>query len=208
MNVPSEAMVTLPPADVATVPPFADTPPNGRSLVMMAPATPTNGVAGLPVAPPVRTNCVLSTMLLYESPVTTGATDSVYVAPVPLHVFVSVAFTVIGKVPVCVGVPERTPAVESDIPVGSVPLAIVNVAEPRMPVAVNVWLKAVLNVAAVTPGLVTETVWQTITSVYVAPVPAQVFVSVAVTVIGKLPIWVVLPASCPVARLMRLLLGT
>ncbi len=76
----------------------------------------------------------------------------------PLQVFVSVAFTVIGKVPVCVGVPERTPAVESDIPVGSVPLAIVKVAVPRMPLAVNVAVKGELNVAALATGLVTEIV--------------------------------------------------
>src|SRR5258707_3086093 len=165
MNVPSEAMVTLPPADVATVPAFADTPPNGRSLPMIAPLRVTNGVPGETVAPPVMTACVLSTRLLNESPVATGATERVYVEPVPLQVFVSVAFTVIRKVPVCVGVPERTPAVESDIPVGSVPLAIVKVAVPRMPLAVNVAVKGELNVAALATGLVTEIVWQTMVSV-------------------------------------------
>ncbi len=77
MNVPSEAMVTLPPADVATVPAFADTPPNGRSLPVIAPLRVTNGVPGEAVAPPVMTAWVLSTRLLNESPVATGATDRV-----------------------------------------------------------------------------------------------------------------------------------
>src|SRR4051794_12710520 len=45
---------------------------------------------------------------------------SVYVAPVPVQPLLSVTVTTIGKLPVCVGVPERTPAAESVRPVGSV----------------------------------------------------------------------------------------
>ena len=55
---------------------------------------------------------------------------SVYVALMPKQPFASVALTVIGNDPVCVGVPERTPAAESVRPAGSVPLLSVNVTAP------------------------------------------------------------------------------
>ena len=45
---------------------------------------------------------------------------SVYVAPLPVQPLASVAVTTIGNEPLCVGVPERTPAVDSVRPVGSV----------------------------------------------------------------------------------------
>ena len=45
-----------------------------------------------------------------------------FVGPIPLQPFESVALTVIGKLPVCVGVPERTPAADNVMPAGSVPL--------------------------------------------------------------------------------------
>src|SRR4051794_41447542 len=48
--------------------------------------------------------------------------------------------TVIGKLPVTVGVPERTPFDASVRPDGSVPLASENVAVPMAPVCVKVWL--------------------------------------------------------------------
>ena len=57
-----------------------------------------------------------------------------------------------GKVPVCVGVPERTPAVERVKPVGKV-LAVVKVISPVPPVLVNVWLNGVPFVPVVVPGL-------------------------------------------------------
>ena len=41
-------------------------------------------------------------------------------------------------------------------------------------------------------------VWQLMTSVYVELVPVQPFASVAVTVIGKLPVVLVVPESTPV----------
>src|SRR4051794_41741352 len=71
----------------------------------------------------------------------------VYVAPTPKQPFASVALTVIGNEPVCVGVPERTPAADSPSPAGSEPLLIVNVTG-------GMALPAVENLpdAAVTPA--------------------------------------------------------
>ena len=64
---------------------------------------------------------------------------SVY-GEVPKQPFVSVALTVIGKTPLTVGVPERTPVAElSVMPVGSAPVSL-HVAVPRIPVAVKFWL--------------------------------------------------------------------
>src|SRR5437868_1718341 len=112
-----------------------------------------------------------------------------YVGPMPVQPLASVTLTVIGNVPVCVGVPERTPAVESERPVGSVPLLMVKTAVVCVPapVWVKVWLKAVSTVRVVTPGAVTVMVWQVMARVYVDPVPVQPLASVAVTVIGKEP---------------------
>src|SRR5438067_9172297 len=53
-----------------------------------------------------------------------------YVAPTPVQPLPSVTFTVIGNDPVCVGVPERTPAADSVRPAGSEPLLSVNVTGP------------------------------------------------------------------------------
>ncbi len=90
---------------------------------------------------------------------------SVYVAPVPLQPLVSVALTVIGKLPICVVVPERTPvALLRVMPLGSAPVSL-QAAVPRIPVAVNVWLKTTPAVPVFVTGLVTVTVWQLITSV-------------------------------------------
>ena len=52
----------------------------------------------------------------------------------------SLAWTVKVKVPVALGVPERTPAVESVSPVGRVPLDFVKVYGLVPPLAVNVAL--------------------------------------------------------------------
>ena len=60
--------------------------------------------------------------------------------PIPVQPCESVTSTVIGKFPTTVGVPERTPLVESESPVGSAPLASVKVAVPMAPVCVKVWL--------------------------------------------------------------------
>ena len=78
--------------------------------------------------------------------------------------FESVALTVIGNVPVCVGVPLSTPALESVIPVGSV-LTVPNVVAPMPPDCVKVWLNELPAVPVVVPGAVTVIVWQLIVSV-------------------------------------------
>src|SRR5258708_40042088 len=98
---------------------------------------------------------------------------SVEVAAVPVQPLVSVALTVIGKLPICVVVPERTPvALLRVMPLGSAPVSL-QAAVPRIPVAVNVWLKATPAVPVLVAGLVTVTGWQAMNSVYVAPVPVE-----------------------------------
>ncbi len=51
-----------------------------------------------------------------------------------------VAVTVKVNVPVTVGVPDRTPEDESEVPLGKLPLVLVNVYGLVLPVAVNVVL--------------------------------------------------------------------
>src|SRR3954451_9147553 len=63
--------------------------------------------------------------------------------------------TVIGKLPVTVGVPERTPFEASVRPVGSVPLASENVAVPMAPACVKVWLNGDPAGPLETTGLMT-----------------------------------------------------
>src|SRR4051794_41845613 len=63
--------------------------------------------------------------------------------------------TVIGKLPVTVGVPERTPFDASVRPDGSVPLASENVAVPIAPVCVKVWLNGDPAGPLETAGLMT-----------------------------------------------------
>ena len=79
----------------------------------------------------------------------------------------SVAVIVIGNVPVWVGVPLSTPAVEKVNPVGNV-LAVLNVVVPIPPDWVKVWLNAVPAVPVVVAGLVTVIVWQLTVVVAVA----------------------------------------
>src|SRR5947209_20011045 len=86
---------------------------------------------------------------------------SVYVAPLPEQPFASVAVTTIGNDPVCVGVPERTPPVESVRPVGSVE-AVVKVTVPIVLPSVKVWENALEAVPAVVARLVTLMTWQPI----------------------------------------------
>src|SRR5437016_290138 len=105
---------------------------------------------------------------------------SVYVAPVPVQPLASAAGTTIEHDRVWVGVPERTPAVDSESPAGS-ELAVVKVSVPTVLPAVKLWLKAALTVPVVVAGLLTVMVWQPMVSVYVAPEPLQPFASVAVT---------------------------
>src|ERR1039458_1724594 len=116
---------------------------------------------GVSVVPAVPDGRVVGLIVSVWQPMT-----RVYVAPVPLQPFgESVAVTVIGKVPVWVGVPERTPPVDSDSPVGSEPLASVKFTVPFVPAAVKVWLKEAFAVPVVVKGFVTVTVPQPMTSV-------------------------------------------
>ena len=82
-----------------------------------------------------------------------------------MQLLASVAVMVMGKLPVCVGVPERTPVlVLSVTPVGSVPVTD-QVMVPMPLVCVNVCEYAV---PAVPPAMVvgfTVMVWQPMTSV-------------------------------------------
>ena len=71
----------------------------------------------------------------------------------PVQPFASVAFTVIGKLPVWVEFPERMPVeLSSVIPAGSVPVSL-QVIVPLPPEAVKVSLKAALAVPVVVAGL-------------------------------------------------------
>ena len=201
MNVPSAAMVTLPPAVVLNVPAVAATPPLGRSLAIRFVSEPTNGVAGETVVPPVMTNCVLSTMwlaALYVSPTATGAMLMENACEPVQRLTVSVAVMVKLKTPVAVGVPLIAPPAESDRPVGSEPSVTAKVNGPALPLAVTLWpVYAVLKMPAGNeppPVRATVMVGQVTTNVYVAPVPEQPFVSVAVTVIGNEPTALVVPA--------------
>ena len=56
----------------------------------------------------------------------------------PIQPFPPVTFTVSGKLPVCVGVPLKTPADDKLNPVGKVPVFMLNVAPPTAPVWVKV----------------------------------------------------------------------
>src|ERR1051325_3805634 len=111
MNVPSVAIVTLPPCVVAKVPAAAATPA-GESLLVSVPVSATNGVVGEVVVPPVTTACVLFTRFPYESLIAFGwiaierPVDPVHELPL------SVAVTVNEKVPVAVGVPLIAPALD------------------------------------------------------------------------------------------------
>src|SRR3954453_7683407 len=116
----------------------------------------------------------------------------------PKQPFTSVALTVIGNEPLCVGVPERTPVAELSVkPVGNAPLLSVNVFVPMAAGAVKLWLKAMFTVPVFVAGLLTVMVWQLMVSVYVEPLPKQPFASVALTTIGKLPVWVGVPERTP-----------
>lgn len=106
-----------------------------------------------------------------------------YNAPFAKHPLASVAFTMIGKGPVCNGVPANTPAVDKVIPLGN-GLAEVNVTAPIPPADVKVWLKGTLSWPVVTTGSVTDIAWQLITKLYSGLVPVQPLPSVTTTVIG------------------------
>src|SRR5207253_1163324 len=127
---------------------------------------------------------------------------SVYVGPVPLQPLPSVALTLIGKLPICVGVPERTPAADSVRPLGSA-LVVENVAPPMAPVCVKVCRTGARAVSVVAAGLVTAIVWHAIARLYVEPLPMQPLASVALTTIGNVPVCSGVPLSVPLAANVR-----
>src|SRR5580704_19692076 len=114
---------------------------------------------------------------------------------VPVQPFVSVPFTVIEKVPPCVAVPDSSPAVLRCSPVGNV-LAVVNVTAPTPPLCVNCTWYGSNSTATGTVVGVTLIVEQPIDIVYPL-LPVQLCESVAVTVIGKVPVAVGVPDSTP-----------
>jgi len=79
----------------------------------------------------------------------------------------SVALTVTGKVPVCVGVPDSVPFAASVKPAGKA-LAVLKVVVPLPPLCVNVWLNGAPAVPVVVAGFVTVIVGQAMLSVSVA----------------------------------------
>ena len=99
----------------------------------------------------------------------------------------SVALTVIGKVPGTVGVPLKVPFANSVNPVGKVPEFNVKLTAPTPPVCVKVWLNGALTVPVATPGEVTVIGAQLTVNVKVL-VLARPQLSVAVTVTVKGPI--------------------
>src|SRR5438270_5385966 len=123
---------------------------------------------------------------------------SAYVAPLPEQPLASTAWTTIGNAPICVGVPDRTPAADSVRPVGSV-LAVVNVTAPMLFVVVKLWLKTTLTGPLLVAGLLTVMTWQPMVSVYAGPLAEQPLASTTCTVIGKLPVCVGVPERTPAA---------
>src|ERR1017187_7350511 len=82
------------------------------------------------------------------------AMTRVYVAPVPMQPFASVALTVIGNVPMTRGVPERVPFAARLSPAGRTPEARLNATGTAPPAWAKVWLNAVFAGSVVTPGFV------------------------------------------------------
>ena len=104
----------------------------------------------------------------------------------PIQPFPPVTFTVIGKLPVWVGVPLKTPADDKLKPVGNVPVFKLKVAPPIAPVWVKVWLKAAPAVPLDVPGLLTAIVLTVTVTLLVELHPAgdatdRLYVVVAVT---------------------------
>ena len=97
---------------------------------------------------------------LISGRMTTRSMVSVYAGPLAEQPLASTTCTVIGKLPVCVGVPERTPAADSVMPAGSVPLLMVNVFAPIAAGAVKLWLKGTFTVPVLVGGFVTVMGWQ------------------------------------------------
>ena len=120
---------------------------------------------------------------------------------VPKQPLASAALTLIGNVPVWVGVPERTPA-KKVIPVGRLPYSVKIVAPtPALWVKVTGGYTTPAVPEGIDPGP-TLIVGQLTIMLY-ASVPKHPFESVALTMIGNVPVWVAVPdKSPPVERLI------
>src|SRR4029078_651292 len=126
-----------------------------------------------------------------------------YGVPPPWQPFASVAVTVIGKLPVTVGVPERMPVeVSKERPAGGAPLSRQRTV-PCAPLCVNCSLNAASPVPVALAGLVTVMTWQPIDRLYVVLVPVQPLLSGTSTVIGKLPGAVGVPEGTPAVESAR-----
>jgi hypothetical protein len=82
-------------------------------------------------------------------------------ARLPVQPRESVAVTVNVKLPVCIGVPERTPAAESERPAGSEPAETANVYGATPPTAASVLVRATPAVPAASAAGLTVIVAQT-----------------------------------------------
>src|SRR5471030_2180035 len=114
----------------------------------------------------------------------------------PVQVCESLAWTVNAKVPGPVGVPERTPAVESVRPPGRVPIVTVKVYGLLPPLAVMVWLYAAVVVPSGSACGFIVIVGQVMVIVY-DRVPLQPLLAVALTVKVKLPLADGVPERTP-----------
>jgi hypothetical protein len=97
---------------------------------------------GVPTVPVVTLGLV--TVIVWQPIINVKLSD-------PVQPLESVATTVIGKVPLCVGVPESVPSAASVMPVGSV-LEVVNVTVPMPPLSVYCWLYGVPTVPLMVAG--------------------------------------------------------
>src|SRR5947209_7726417 len=123
------------PVAVWNVRPVGNVPDSPNVVVPMPPVCVNVTLKAVPAGPDVVTGLV--TVMVWQ------AMTRVYVAPLPVQPLPSVTVTTIGNEPVCVGVPERTPAVDKLSPAGSID-AVVNVVVPIVFEAVKLWLKALL----------------------------------------------------------------
>lgn len=121
----------------------------------------------------------------------------------PVQPLESVAVTVIGKLPACVGVPLRTPAAKV-MPVGKAPFSE-NVTVPTPPVCANVtaeYAAPTVPLASVLGVTVIAAHPAAIVSVY-AWLPVSPIESVTVIVKGNVPVWVGVPESTPAEESVR-----
>src|SRR5450432_3525753 len=114
----------------------------------------------------------------------------------PVQFFESLAWTVKVKVPGPVGIPERTPALESVSPLGRVPIVTVKVYGLLPPLAVMVWLYAAVVVPSGSACGFIVIVGQVMVIVY-DRVPLQPLLAVALTVKVKLPLADGVPERTP-----------